>query len=281
MAGNYYFRTEEAIMIQDILPHHFFNSFEHRGPAAGDIIFSYDGADVLLKPDHTFFRFEEVPHDRSYQYLFRIDETSFFAGDLKDRQVLRMSFRFCRTYEPRELGFACITGWQLQNWMNDSRFCGRCGTPMAPDGRERAMTCPNCGNVVYPRLNPAVIVAIINDQGQLLVTKYAKGPYQKYALVAGYAEIGETIEGTVLREVKEETGLDVTDLRYYKSQPWGFSSTLLLGFSCHVHGEARITLQREELRLAEWKSREDEIDSMDNASLTTEMIQMFRKGVLQ
>lgn len=268
-------------MIQDIAPHQFHNEYQPRDPQSGDIIFSYSGNEALLKPDHTFFRYEDIHTHHDYQYLFRIDDTAFYLSDLSDLESIQMGFRFCRSYEPRMLGFACITGYQLYLWYQENQYCGKDGTRMIPDTKERAMKCPVCGNIVYPRINPAVIVAVINDQNQILVTKYAHGPYQKYALVAGYTEIGETIEQTVIREVKEETGLSVTDLKYYKSQPWSFSSTLLFGFSCHVHGDCTVKLQTDELRLGEWKDPQDEIDSMDTASLTSEMIRQFKEGKLK
>ena len=133
-------------------------------------------------------------------------------------------------------------------------------------------------NIVYPKISPAVIVGIINDKGQILVTKYAHGHYQSYALVAGFCEIGETIEETVKREVKEETGLDITDIQYYKSQPWSFSSTLLLGFWCKAQGDTPIQMDENELRVARWADRDEAINSLDDASLTTEMIQYYKQG---
>ncbi len=140
------------------------------------------------------------------------------------------------------------------------------------------MRCPHCSNIVYPKISPAVIVGVTNDKGQILVTKYAHGHYQSYALVAGYYEIGETIEETVKREVKEETGLDVTDIQYYKSQPWSFSSSLLFGFWCKAQGDQTIQMDENELRVARWADRDEEINTLDNASLTSEMIQYFKQG---
>ncbi len=265
-------------MIQDIEPHQFYNEYQPRAPHTGDILFCYEGNDVLLKPDHTFFKYDDVSSDRAFTYLFRIDDTAFFLTDLSDQNTISMGFRFTRSYEPRYLGFACITGWQLYCWYQENQYCGSDGTKMILDDKERAMRCPSCGRLVYPRINPAVIVAVINDSNQILVTKYAHGPYQKYALIAGYTEVGETIEQTVVRETFEETGLHVTDLKYYKSQPWSFSSTLLFGYVCHIHGDCSLNLQKEELRLGEWKNKDEEIDSMDNASLTSEMIHMFKEG---
>ena len=127
---------------------------------------------------------------------------------------------------------------------------------------------------------PAVIAAVVNDKDQLLVTKYAHGRYQKYALVAGFNEIGETIEETCKREVREETGLEVEHLKYYKSQPWGFTSTLLFGFVAHVRGSDAITMDANELRVARWAERGEPLDTGGHASLTSEMIEMFQKGMI-
>ena len=141
------------------------------------------------------------------------------------------------------------------------------------------MRCPKCGNLVYPRINPAVIVGVISRDNRILVTQYAPlhGEYRHDALVAGYAEIGETIEECVRREVKEETGITVTNLRYYKSQPWSFSGSLLFGFFCDAV-DTDIQLDKEELRSAVFKAPSDDYDIPGHASLTGDMIQAFRNG---
>ena len=113
---------------------------------------------------------------------------------------------------------------------------------------------------------------------KILMSKYAGRAYKKYALLAGFTEIGETVEQTVAREVMEEVGLKVKNIRYYKSQPWAFSDTLLMGFYCDLDGDDTIILDQNELALAEWFSREDipEVTSME--SLTNEMIIRFKNG---
>ena len=132
--------------------------------------------------------------------------------------------------------------------------------------------------MVYPKICPGVIVAV-TDGNRLLLTKYANRPGNvNYALVAGFTEIGETLEGTVRREVMEEVGLKVKNLRYYKSQPWSFSSTLLCGFYCEVDGSTEVRLDTEELAVAEWFEREDIPLDNDGVSLTREMIHMFKTG---
>ena len=110
------------------------------------------------------------------------------------------------------------------------------------------------------------------------MSKYAGRTYKKYALLAGFTEIGETIEETVQREVMEEVGLKVKNIRYYKSQPWSFSDTILMGFYCDLDGEEEITLDREELALAEWFRRDEIPVEPSRDSLTNEMIIKFKNS---
>ena len=131
--------------------------------------------------------------------------------------------------------------------------------------------------MVYPKICPAVIIGV-TDGSRILMSKYAGRTYKKYALLAGFAEIGETLEQTVKREVMEEVGLKVKNIRYYKSQPWSFSDTLLTGFYCDLDGDGTVTLDREELALAEWFEREEIPDVTSTESLTNEMIMRFKNG---
>lgn len=265
-------------MIQDIAPHVYHNEYTPRAPQSQDVLFDFEGISLRMKKDHTFFTYDDVSHDRNFIYLFRIDDTAYYLTDLKEEEHILVTKYELRYQADNVTGFAGITGWSLYDWMIHNQYCGVCGHTMKQDEKERAMRCPECGNIVYPRINPAVIVAVINDEDQLLVTRYANGPYKRWALVAGYVEIGETLEQCVKREVKEETGLDVSDLVYYKSQPWGLSGSVLSGFWCRAHGNQNIVLQRSELAVAEWKDHEDEIELTGHAALTAEMIGMYRNG---
>ncbi|MBR4484883.1 MAG: NUDIX domain-containing protein, partial [Erysipelotrichaceae bacterium] len=125
--------------------------------------------------------------------------------------------------------------------------------------------------------NPAVIIGIKNGD-KLLLTKYRSG-FSQNALVAGFTEFGETLEETVKREVKEETGLNVKNIRYYKSQPWGIASDILAGYYCEVDGDDRIKMDQHELRYAEWVKREDIILQNKRYSLTNEMMERFKLGI--
>lgn len=140
------------------------------------------------------------------------------------------------------------------------------------------MVCPRCSNIVYPKICPAVIVAI-TDGDRLLLTKYANRKFRRYALVAGFNEIGESIEETVHREVLEETGLRVKNLRFYRSQPWVYTDSLLMGFYCDLDGSDEVHRQESELSEATWFHRSELPTNHSGISLTGDMIIRFRMGL--
>lgn len=278
-------------MIQDIAPYKFHNEYKPYEPEAQDYILVYEKNTILLNEEQARQNILELPrlHDFSFVsdlnkkviYLFSIDTMRFYL--FLDADLSRLSgytfapIRTLRTIMPEHLAFAAVTGYQLSLWYTQSRFCGHCGQPTIHSQKERALLCPKCGQTIYPRLNPAVIVGIVHGD-KILLTKYEGREHKRYALIAGYAEIGETIEETVHREVMEEVGLKVKNLTYYKSQPWSFSGTLLFGFYCQLDGDDNITLDREELSCAQWFSREKIPLEGDNISLTKEMITTFKNG---
>ncbi len=215
-------------------------------------------------------------------FLFIIDEQRFYLTNhlnyeklVKDKKCIWISREEFRTVQPKHLAFAGVTAYQLQRWYESHKFCGRCGSPTKKDGKERMIYCEKCGQMEYPKICPAVIVGVTNGE-RIVLTKYAGRTYKKYALIAGFAEIGETIEDTVRREVMEEVGLKVKNITYYKSQPWSFTDTLLLGFFAEVDGTAQIHMDEEELSVAEWMERNAIPDVASNESLTNEMIMYFK-----
>ena len=131
--------------------------------------------------------------------------------------------------------------------------------------------------MIYPKIAPAVIVAL-TDGDRLLMTRYRGRPYKGYALIAGFNEIGETMEDTVRREILEEVGLRCRDIRYCGSQPWGTESNLLLGYFARLDGDPAIRMDRQELSRAEWLTREEIDVKPDGYSLTNHMIQLFLRG---
>ena len=273
-------------MIQDIAPSVFHNEFHDRQPQAHEHVLLYDGNLALTGYDGegrlifpTVDQFEG--RDISYTYLFSVDNVEYFLGELREDFVPE-GFAYekadaFRAARPMNRAFAGITGHSLYTWYEGHIYCGKCGTPTVRDHKERMVKCPKCGLMNYPRISPAVIVAVTHN-GKILMSKYAGRGYTRFALLAGFAEIGETIEETVHREVMEEVGIKVKNLRFYKSQPWPFSSSLLMGFYCDLDGEdENLTLDRDELAMAGWYSPE-EVPEDDGISLTREMMRMFKNG---
>ena len=273
-------------MIQDIAPKKYDNHYVEQSPTEEDWLLVYHKGTVLCRFEDGMMYFPKVKEIAKKEllitYLFTISGERFFL--LKDDIEGLEGYHWerpeiFRSATPKYRGFAGITGQQLDDWYRSNRFCGRCGAPMVPDHVERMVHCEKCNNMVYPKICPGVIVAV-TDKERLLLTKYANRPGSvNYALVAGFTEIGETLEETVQREVMEEVGLKVKNIRYYKSQPWSFSSTLLCGFYCEVDGSREIRLDTNELAVAEWFERKDIPLENDGVSLTRELIDRFKKGL--
>ena len=276
-------------MIQDIAPHSYDNQYRPVPPERDSIALYYEGHTVLLrktKEGIEFPRFrdlERLNEDiyQDYIYLFTIDKERYYLVKGISRERLSdftlENTEIFRMGEPQFRAFAGITGFQLYNWYQSHKYCGKCGHLMKMDKKERMVYCEECRNMEFPKICPAVIIGV-TDKNRILLSKYADRAFRKYALLAGYTEIGETVEETVKREVMEEVGLKVKNIRYYKSQPWSFTDTLLMGFYCDLDGEDTIILDKEELALAEWFEREDIPVKSSRDSLTNEMIMKFKNG---
>ena len=144
--------------------------------------------------------------------------------------------------------------FQILNWRRDYRFCGHCGTPLVrKETHELAMHCPHCNRDFYPRLNPAVIMRVVHGD-QILLARRGPADRRVYSVLAGFVEAGENLEDAVVREVKEEVGLDIARVRYLKSQPWPFPNNLMLGFEAEA-ASTDIALDHVEVFEAGWFKR--------------------------
>ena len=265
-------------MLQNIAPHRFDNTYSTRSITKEDYLLSFRRREVLLNSDDTIPQAKEFNHLPEYcYYLFRIDEKCYFCS-LDSLSQEDMYYAALRPYFRRvdnTTEFILHTAFQLFEWYKDHCFCGRCGKPLFRSEKERALYCKECGNTIYPKISPAVIIALRNNDS-ILMSVYANREYKHYALLAGFVEIGETPEDTVIREVNEEVGLHVKNIQYYASQPWGIDSDLLLGYVCDVDGSTEITLEEDELASAEWVKREDIEEDLRQSSLTSTLMQAFR-----
>ena len=275
-------------MLQDLYPHIYHNEISWKQPEPEDyaLVYAPDCTVYCCVQDGelTLPRMQDIgPVDAgAAQYAFCIDRTAYYLVGAHPEAAKPFSYlpsaqlRAMTGHTSTAL-FAAAAGESLFRWYSSQRFCGRCGKRMEKSTIERAMVCPACGNTVYPKICPAVIAAV-HDGDRLLLTRYRGRAFKKYALIAGFNEIGESIEDTVRREVLEEAGVHVKNLRFYKSQPWVFTDTLLMGFFCELDGSDRITMQESELSEAGWFHRSTLPEDYSHISLTGEMIDQFRLG---
>ncbi len=139
---------------------------------------------------------------------------------------------------------------QLLAWEQDHRYCGRCGSEMTVDEPERAMRCLPCGTLNFPRIAPCVIVLVTRGE-ELLLARNVNFPGEMYSTLAGFIEAGENAEQTLVREVREEVGVEITALRYFGSQSWPFPNQLMLGFFAE-YGGGDIVCDPSEIADARW-----------------------------
>src|SRR5215467_13611139 len=144
----------------------------------------------------------------------------------------------------------------LANWHATHTRCPRDGTPTEPVSAGHARRCPTDGSEHFPRVDPAVIMLVTDDDDRCLLARNRRWPPRRVSILAGFVEPGESVEHALVREVSEETGLLVSDLRYVGSQPWPFPQSLMLGFRARAHGNQEIRVDGEEIAEARWFTRE-------------------------
>lgn len=257
----------------------------------GDLLLCFHGGNVLLcSPSKTLPSFAllapflaEAPAPVP---LFCMDGRQVYALDTQaalllppESSLFYQPAGIFRTLPSQADALLLITAWHLIVWYRRNRFCGACGAAMTLSKTERALCCPSCRQTVYPTISPAVSVAI-TDQDRLLLARSAHATFTHFSLIAGYTEVGETLEETVAREVMEEVGLKVRNIRYIGSQAWGLSQSEMIGFHAELDGPDKITIQESELSDARWFHRQELTPDPDPASLSFTMIELFRQRKL-
>ena len=162
---------------------------------------------------------------------------------------------------------------QIIDYDRTTRFCGRCGTKTKPVRTERAKVCPACHQITYARLSPAIIVLVTKDD-TILLARGKHSPPGRYSLVAGFVEPGETIEHAVHREVLEETGIHITNVRYIASEPWPFPNSLMIGFVADYAGGS-IMPDGIEIETAGWFDRNHLPEFPLKLSITRRLIDLW------
>ncbi|MBW0148904.1 NAD(+) diphosphatase [Marinobacter arenosus] len=225
-------------------------------PQAGDQLLAISGSTILKPSEGWFLSWKSVGHQGA-----GCEAVALGTWDGKPVYVTELADPDLPGLEPVALRDALLlmdeapadllsTGFQVWQWWRDHRYCGRCGLETAFHPAERAKWCEPCGIPWYPRLAPCVIV-VIRREDRLLLARSSRARHHFYSLIAGFVEPGESLEEAVAREVKEETGLDVANVRYQSSQPWPFPHQLMVGFFADYAG-GELVLQEDELADADW-----------------------------
>jgi NAD+ diphosphatase len=168
---------------------------------------------------------------------------------------------------------------QILNWDKNFQFCGRCGTRTEELIKERAKRCPNCQFINYPRLSPAVIVAVIRED-RILLARPKRFKSKMYSVLAGFVEPGETLGECVKREVLEETNVLVKNICYFGSQPWPFPDSLMVGFTAE-YKSGKIEIDKEELLEANWFKADGLPETPTKISIAGHLIDWFVNKVHQ
>lgn len=231
-----------------------------------------------------------LPRDEELSFFGLLQESSHYLGQKDDAHAFAISFEdmLPSGYVAKGLRsffgvFDDETFWisaravQISEWASTHRFCGRCATPTVRIKEERAMRCPSCNHITYPRISPAIIVLIRRGE-EALLARGARFPRPFYSTLAGFCEVGETLEETLQREVKEEVGIEVKNIRYFGSQPWPFPHSLMIGFFAEYAG-GELTLNTEEILDAKWFSADNLPMIPPGLSIARKLIDTWLKEV--
>jgi NAD+ diphosphatase len=212
------------------------------------------------------------------QYLGKLDGLPCYAAVSTKNDIVSDGFAFIglrRLFGRLAEDLIWVAGRanQLVDWSQSHQFCGRCGHATEDKQNERAKICPQCNLINYPRVSPAIIVAVIKNHQILLGSnRRFKGGF--YSVLAGFAEPGESLEECVAREVNEEVGIAVKNIRYFGSQPWPFPNSLMVGFIADYAG-GRINVDKSEIVEAAWYSAQDLPKIPPKISIARQLIDWF------
>ncbi|MEO8159178.1 MAG: NAD(+) diphosphatase [Betaproteobacteria bacterium] len=231
-----------------------------------ELWFAFQGAQILVLRDERGAHIPDVGHmpslgiapERSL-YLGTLGEQHCYACELEENSSAPDGMQWSglrALFGAIDDATFAVAGraFQIVDWDRSHRFCGRCGTPTQIRSNERARECPSCKQVHYPRIAPA-IMALVRRGPELLLARSPHFPPGMYSALAGFVEPGETLEQTLVREVREEVGIEVANVRYFASQPWPFPHSLMIAFNADYAG-GEIVPEPGEIEAADWFTRE-------------------------
>ena len=249
--------------------------------------YQIDFNETYQSDDAYYFIFNqnrEMLLDDDKKLITSLDDIKFnfklFIGKYKNKDCFVVNSNFEKGYDLRQvyefdkdlylMGTKAVL---VNDWYISHQFCGRCASKTEVDEKDMMLKCPECGQVHYPRIAPAIIVAIRNGD-KLLMAKHSYHDNIRYALIAGFVEPGESIEEAVHREVAEEIGIKIKNLKYRRSQSWPFPNSLMLGFTAEYES-GDIKVDGDEILKAKWFKKDEIIRYDSDISISDWLIQNF------
>ncbi len=250
--------------------------------------FVFNAGSLLVKVQNGIIN---VPVKLTLEELKAWEKTRFYLGRLNDcdcycietdenaavdkaavpEEMIFKKFRSLFGRIDEEIFMLAGKAAQILDWHKKSQYCGSCGSKTETKQDELAKVCLNCSNIIYPKISPAIIVAVINGDKILL----AKGRnFKFYSLIAGFAEPGETLEDCVQREVFEEVGIRIRNIQYFGSQPWPFPDSLMIGFTAEYES-GELLVDGNEIVSADWFTKESLPEVPNNSSIAGKIIDWF------
>ncbi|HHE73663.1 MAG TPA: NAD(+) diphosphatase [Desulfobacteraceae bacterium] len=252
---------------------------------AADLWFVFKEGDLLIKTIGNSLYVPETKDINGYrdrlirrQYMGSLDGRHCYTADIQEdvpegAGLQQKDLRSIFGVMEEELIWAAGRANQLAAWSRNHQYCGKCSTSCEDKQDERAKICPACGLINYPRLSPAVIVAVLKENRILLArNKRFRLPF--FSVLAGFVEPGETLEACIVREIEEEVGITVKNIRYFGSQPWPFPDSLMVAFVADYSG-GEIKVDDTEITEANWFSKKELPRIPPRISIARQLIDWF------
>lgn len=245
------------------------------------LLFKKDELLVKTQEEHSeipIYKDVEKLNMTNIQYLGLFNGHNCFCGELSEAEVITDNMYFITlrslmgTIE-EDFFWLAATAIQIVNWNKNYKYCGRCGSVTEIMKNERARQCLKCGLINYPRISPAIIVAVVKED-KLLLAHNNQWPKERYSVIAGFVEAGETLEQCVAREVSEEIGIKIKNIKYFGSQPWPFPNSLMVGFTAE-YAEGEINVDGIEIGDANWYKADELPVIPTGLSISRKLIEWF------